>query len=166
MLGSFYFKPSVSSWIWRESYGDIELNSRKGLACSVIQAHYYGNTTIEVSGVNFANTSHLSCKFDDVVVPAKYINSSTIQCLSPYLGASCAPAVDIANSVSFSNNNIRLRYDELALRLSGAEQYLEIEGLCSGLSSTGNEAPFSPLWLFSLSLSLYEKKKTTKFFKF
>ena len=40
------------------------------------------STTITISGANFVNTKYLQCTFDNYVTPARFINSSTVECNS------------------------------------------------------------------------------------
>mgnify|MGYP001011186577 CR=1 FL=1 len=42
-----------------------------------------GGSTITVTGGEFVSSPHLRCKFDEVVVNATYLSSTTLSCISP-----------------------------------------------------------------------------------
>lgn len=52
-----------------------EINPRRGPV--------KGNTTVVVTGSHFTNTGDIRCKFNETVVKGKYVDTNTIECVSP-----------------------------------------------------------------------------------
>ncbi len=42
-----------------------------------------GGTKVIAVGSNFRNTENVTCKFNETIVPGKYLSSSEIECYSP-----------------------------------------------------------------------------------
>ena len=78
-----------------------------------------GNVTVLVSGLNFAARSaiagELVCRFDTVVVPTVYFNSTNIACIAPPHFAGHVPVEVSNNFIDFSSNNVLLEYVPMSL---------------------------------------------------
>ena len=44
---------------------------------------FQGGIMVSLRGTNFLNMTTLSCRFDDVIVPARYISTSELSCINP-----------------------------------------------------------------------------------
>jgi hypothetical protein len=69
-----------------------------------------GNTTVVVTGQNFAFTSTLSCRFGTVVVPGTYVNASTVVCIAPAQNGTVSVEVS-ANGVDYTSSVVQFHYE-------------------------------------------------------
>ena len=79
------------------------------------------NTTVEVIGSGFSNTSDLSCRFHDIAVPAKFVSDSRLVCSSPRVNEmwegldtdplALSASASASASLSVSNNGVDVEGD-------------------------------------------------------
>ena len=65
---------------------------------SPVEGSSTGGTTIVVSGSNFRFSADLSCRFDDYVIPATFVDTNTVTCLSPAMNDLTSSSVFITVS--------------------------------------------------------------------
>lgn len=86
----------------------IELHLHNPVAITNVVPHVvslFGGTHITVRGWKFLLTRHLSCCFDDQVVPAIFVNASQIECTAPARQAKDQLEVRVSNNgVTCSNS--------------------------------------------------------------
>lgn len=89
-----------ASYYYRDTPVEVTLNAADRTEDGTLY-HYYkppflfdsvprqgpvsGGTFIKVIGTNFTNTGNITCKFGKKTVPAKYISSSEVSCLTPVM---------------------------------------------------------------------------------
>ena len=78
-----------------------------------------GGTTISVKGTNFVLSSELSCKFGFIRVPASFVDTNTVRCISPaYIHSDQNQEVPVAvstNGVDFSLSMVQFEYLQRAV---------------------------------------------------
>ena len=84
-----------------------------------------GKTVVTVLGRGFKNSLFLSCRFDNVVVPARFTDSTTISCASPANIPGNAKLSVSNNALSFSNTlNFTYHEDASVFSLSPSQTLL------------------------------------------
>ena len=78
------------------------------LSLSVTEGPTIGGTVVEVRGSNFVDAPELRCKFDTTVVPAKFVSSTELACVSP---PHSSDRVTVDVSISYFNESAFLLAD-------------------------------------------------------
>jgi hypothetical protein len=72
-----------------------------------------GNTVVYIFGGKFYESSELACKFNTTRVPATWINSTTISCISPSAPTTlpCNVTVEVSeDGISYTYNGVKFMY--------------------------------------------------------
>jgi hypothetical protein len=107
-------------------YADIRLAS-----VAPVQGPSAGGTTLEIIGSGFLNTDLLACRIGEHVVPASFINSSRVACVTPALPPGSTANISLSNNgVDFQSSQAALAFD--ALRTPVLFSISPASGMASG----------------------------------
>jgi len=69
-----------------------------------------GGTYVTVTGINFVDTPLLRCKFDQLLINATFVDTSTAICISPPHPVGNVSVEITNNNQDYTSDNVQFRY--------------------------------------------------------
>eukprot|EP00958_Prasinococcus_capsulatus_P013521 scaffold1398_cov366-Prasinococcus_capsulatus_cf.AAC.2 len=112
--------------------------------------HVQGGCLVNVTGLFFAPSEFLACKFGEHVVPAQYLAESSIVCQAPPMTEAAHVNVEVTNNgyVFQHNEDVSVGFLEMGIEFDGCDDMLVSDNVAADLKLS-SEGYTVGTWLFA-----------------